>query len=287
MVLLSVAFICCIPRTGVSQGSPEDPPPPCTDGSVDLGCGCNNPAPNECGSCLGDLSCLLMDTQTPTATPASTATATPTPTIIPDGCNGPGVETSAQSFKFEETAEGTCIDGSGVYVFDQIRRESKRVTLPSYSRVCSVKIRIPTTSFNYDDEFALTLDNVILAASYYPPPPKVSNYPIRFDWNYVKKLKYEWNKGSIPYCTQSLAPSGQLVKAKQCSMPTGKGATAIKKGTLSIDLGEKTAQKLVESIKSNSSHELQMIGYGNGVSTSIGDCYHSKFSLTLEVSGLP
>ena len=171
-------------------------------------------------------------------------------------------------------------------VFDVKEEEEKIVTIPTYSAMCGISVKIPTVSFEYDDEFALTYDNVILAASYYPRPAGATQ-PIKFDWGYVSGLYYNWDDvGSIPHCT-SPKITGKILKALKCMMPTGRGVTTIKRGKLDVELDATVSQYVFDSMKSNTVHKIKMITFGNGVTVPLGDCYHSAFTVKIDMSYVP
>ena len=201
-----------------------------------------------------------------------------------DECKGSQPKVTKQIVNFPES-RGSCDDSSGgPDRLDQIKYEPKSLPLPAYSKICNISMRIPGTSFAYDDEFALTLNDVLLTSSYYPRPSGLKTLP-KFDWTYLSSSKYQWRTGSIPYCASI---DGDKKSEGRCLIPTAKGPTTIKKGALDVKLSESTSSTIMSGLSGGAQSELKMITFGNGVTVgSAGDCYHSAFDLEVEVSYLP
>ena len=204
-------------------------------------------------------------------------------------CSSSAVMSHKISVSFPPTPSWVkCDDNSGgTRELDQKFEENRTITIPKYSEICSMKVEIPTTSFEYDDEFALTFDGVILASSYYPRPPNATQ-PLKFSWQYISSQRYLWdNPGSITHCA-SPKVGAKILKASKCSMPTGRGVTLIKRGTLKVEINSEASKFIMDSIKSNTVHSLKMITFGNGVTAGrAGDCYHSAFNLKIDITYLP
>jgi hypothetical protein len=202
---------------------------------------------------------------------------------ISDDCKSHQLKVTMQKVSFPESS-GSCKDGRGADWLDQIKYEPQKLSMSGYRKICSISMSIPGTNFMYDDEFALTLNDVILASSYYPRPSGLKTLP-KFDFSYLSASKYQWRTGSIPYCA-SIA--GDSKSEGRCVIPTAKGATSIKKGTLDIKLSESTSASIMGDFSAGAEPELKMITYGNGVTVGkAGDCYHSAFDLEVSVSYLP
>lgn len=232
------------------------------------------------------------------------------PLTLRERCVSEEAQIFTQTFHFNKTPEGTCDNsGGGTRKLDAFRHETRSFAYPEHSEVCGLNLRIPNTSFEYDDEFALVYDNTVLVSSYYDEP--TSNWQSlglssqefkgvhQYSEDYIRGFWYDWGNGSRPYCvspqTRDCEGSGRdrtctqptRLRAESCKMPTGKGATAIKKGKLDVELNPEAWRIVFEKTRDLSSHEIKMQMYGNGVTTKIGDCFHSAFDLVLEVSYLP